>query len=78
MGDVHYMTGNLEEAMECYRDAYRIRLAKLGTKHVDVAATRNNMGVVYMKRNENEKGKSEAYCVMKLIFLIASTLVPFG
>ena len=54
MGDVYYMMDDLDKVMDTYEESYEIRLEKLGKVHIDVATTRNNMGVVYMKKGEHD------------------------
>ena len=45
--------GRYDEALEAYEDALRIQRAKLGDDHPDVAATRNNLGLVYYSQGRH-------------------------
>ena len=57
VGDVYYVLRNYSKSMDAYEIAFQVRVSNLGSDNIDVAATRNNMGVCLLKLGENEKGK---------------------
>ena len=48
-------TGDLEKAKEYYQLALQIQKEQLGPKHVDVATSYCNLGIVYQNTGDSEK-----------------------
>ena len=56
VGDVYYVLRNYSKSMDAYEIAFQVRVSNFGSDNIDVAATRNNMGVCLLKLGENENG----------------------
>ena len=54
---MYWETGDLEKAKEYYEWALKIQKQQLGTNHVDVASSYNNLGTVYSKTGDLEKAE---------------------
>ena len=49
LGGVHQDLGDLQQAKQYYEKALKIRTEKLGSNHVDVARSYNNLGTEFIK-----------------------------
>ena len=49
--------GDLDKAKDYFQQALEIQEKKLGSNHVDVAVSYNNIGVVYKKKGDLDQAK---------------------
>ena len=59
-------TGDLEKAKEYHEWALKIKKQQLGANHVDVAASYNNLGIVYRNTGVLEKAKECYQLALKI------------
>jgi serine/threonine-protein kinase len=58
LGGIERDAGRFDAADSLVREAYRLRLERLGPKHPDVAGSLNSLGLLHWARGENEAAES--------------------
>jgi len=55
MGIIHCESGKLNDALDSYEEAMRIRCIQLGDNHIEVAQILNNIGSVFARNGEYQR-----------------------
>ena len=66
MAEIYKQLGDLKQAKEYQQRALKIRLDKLGPKHVKVAKTYNNLASIYEDLGDLEQAKEYQQRALKI------------
>ena len=66
MALIYQDLGDLEQAKEYQQRALKIRLDKLGPKHVDVATSYNKLALIYQDLGDLEQAKEYQQRALKI------------